>query len=230
MFALTGIVCVGLLVSLTALGINVTPLLAGAGIVGVAIGFGSQTLIKDIISGLFFLLDDAVRLGEYIQVGSLEGAVEKISLRSLRLRHPRGRLHTIPYGEIRHLTNYSRDWAIMKLELRLPFDADLELIRKVIKSVGEKLLQGPEHGSKFLQPVKSQGVRRMEDTAMIIGVKYMTHPMEQFVMRRVVFQSIQQAFAEKGIEFARPRIILEPSEHPTAENRTPEQPAPSSRP
>ncbi|MGY2047990.1 mechanosensitive ion channel family protein [Methylobacterium sp. JK268] len=229
-FALTGIVCAGLLVSLTALGVNVMPLLAGAGIVGVAIGFGSQTLIKDIVSGLFFLLDDAVRLGEYIQVGNLEGAVEKISIRSLRLRHPRGRLHTIPYGEIRHLTNYSRDWAIMKLELRVPFDADLELIRKVIKGVGETLLQDPEHGPKFLQPAKSQGVRRMEETAMIIGVKYMTYPMEQFTMRRVVFQSIQQAFAEKGIAFARPRIILEQDDHPAAENRTPEQPSPPSRP
>src|SRR5262249_11858460 len=124
-FSLICILCIAAMVALSSLGVAIGPLLAGAGIIGLAFGFGSQTLVKDIVSGIFFLLDDAFRLGEYIQVGTLEGTVEKISIRSLRLRHPRGRLHTVPFGEIKFLTNNSRDWAIMKLELRLPFDTDL---------------------------------------------------------------------------------------------------------
>ena len=111
-----------------------------------AIGFGAQTLVKDIISGVFFLADDAFRVGEYIDVGDVMGTVEHISIRSLRLRHHRGPVHTIPFGEIQHLTNFSRDWAIMKIEFRLPFDADLEKVRKIIKKVGQTLMADPVHG------------------------------------------------------------------------------------
>ncbi|MFL5336798.1 MAG: mechanosensitive ion channel family protein, partial [Geminicoccaceae bacterium] len=100
---------------LSAMNLDIRPLLAGAGVVGLAVGFGAQTLVRDVISGMFFLLDDAFRRGEYIDVGAVKGTVERISIRSFTLRHHRGALHTIPFGQIGHLTNYSRDWAIMKL-------------------------------------------------------------------------------------------------------------------
>jgi small-conductance mechanosensitive channel len=197
------------MIVLSELGVNIGPLIAGAGIVGLAVGFGAQTLVKDILSGLFFLIDDAFRVGEYIDVGEVRGMVEHISIRSLRLRHHRGPVHTIPFGEIHHLTNYSRDWAIMKLELRVPFDTDIEKVRKIIKKVGQELMEHDVHGPNFLQPVKSQGVNRMDDSAFIIRVKFMTKPGEQFVLRRVVFSRIQEVFAENGIQFAPRRVIVD---------------------
>ena len=121
------------LVALSALGVNIAPLLAGAGVVGLAIGFGAQTLVRDVITGVFFLIEDAFRVGEYIDVGARKGTVEAISLRSLRLRHQRGALHTVPFGEIKSLSNESRDWSIVKLEFRIPFDTDLGKVKKIIK-------------------------------------------------------------------------------------------------
>ncbi len=191
------------------LGVDIGPLIAGAGVVGIAIGFGAQTLVKDIVSGLFFLMDDAFRVGEYIEVGSVRGVVERISIRSLRLRHQNGPVHTVPFGEIQHLTNYSRDWAIMKLEVRVPFDTDMEKVRKIVKKVGQELMADPELGKNFLQPLKSQGVNRMDDSAFIVRVKFMAKPGEQFLLRREVFRRVQEAFAQQGIKFAPRRVIVD---------------------
>ncbi|MEO1613063.1 MAG: mechanosensitive ion channel domain-containing protein, partial [Pseudomonadota bacterium] len=124
-FVLLIIAVTSVLLILMEMGINVAPLFAGAGVVGLAIGFGAQSLVRDILSGVFFLSDDAFRKGEYIDVGDVKGTVEKISLRSFQLRHHLGALNTIPFGEIKHLTNYSRDWVMMKLPLRLTYDTDV---------------------------------------------------------------------------------------------------------
>ncbi|WP_232830374.1 mechanosensitive ion channel family protein [Oceanicella sp. SM1341] len=190
------------------LGVNVAPLFAGAGVVGLAIGFGSQTLVRDILSGMFFLLDDAFRKGEYIDVGEVKGTVEKISLRSFQLRHHLGALNTIPFGEIRHLTNYSRDWVMMKLPLRLTYDTDVDKLRKVIKKLGQELLEHPTEGHKFVQPLKSQGVYMMEDSAMIVRVKFMTRPGDQWTTRKLVYQRIREVFAENGIKFAHREVTV----------------------
>ncbi len=208
-FLLVVIAVMVAMIILSELGVDIGPLIAGAGIIGIAIGFGAQTLVRDILSGVFFLIDDAFRVGEYIDVGSVRGMVEHISIRSLRLRHHLGPVHTIPFGEIAHLTNFSRDWAIMKLELRVPFDTDLEKVRKIVKKVGQELMAHPEHGKSFLQPVKSQGVHRMDDDAFIIRVKFMARPGEQFVLRREVYRRIQEAFCENGIHFAPRRVIVD---------------------
>jgi small-conductance mechanosensitive channel len=196
------------LILLSALGIDVGPLLAGAGIAGLAIGFGAQTLVKDILSGVFFLLDDAFRLGEYIEADSSKGTVVHISVRSLKLRHPRGKLLTIPYGSLGAITNYSRDWAIMKLDLRVPYDTDLEKVRKIMKKLGQRLADDPELGPKFLAPVKSQGVREIDDSAMILRVKFKSRPHDQFILRREVFKHIQHEFAKNDIEFAPRKVTI----------------------
>jgi small-conductance mechanosensitive channel len=114
---------------LAALGVDILPLLAGASVVGVAIGFGSQTLVRDIVSGAFFLMDDAFRLGEYIEVGSDKGVVEKINVRSVFLRHHRGALNILPYGEIKRLRNTSRDWIIHVMEFRLTYDTNIQQVK-----------------------------------------------------------------------------------------------------
>lgn len=202
------IVLVGLTV-LSSLGVNVAPLIAGAGVVGVAIGFGAQSLVKDIVSGIFYLIDDAFRIGEYIEIGNLRGTVEAMSLRSMRVRHHRGAIHTIPFGELKSLTNYSRDWVIMKLEFRVPFETDLALVKKLVKQVGAELQADPVYGGQFIEPLKSQGVRRMEEFNMVVGVKFMARPGAQWVIRRDAYQKLRDAFDKHGISFAQRNVKVE---------------------
>ena len=196
------------MIILSNMGVDIAPLFAGAGVIGLAVGFGAQTLIRDIFSGGFFLFDDAFRKGEYIELGDIRGTVEKISLRSFQLRHHNGPLHTIPFGEITQLTNYSRDWVMMKLPLRLTYDTDVERVRKLVKKLGQRLLEHPEVGSLFLQPLKSQGVYTMEDSAMIIRVKFMTKPGDQFVTRKVVYAAIRELFEQENIKFANKEVTV----------------------
>ena len=194
------------LVSLSAMGVDTGPLLAGAGVVGLAIGFGSQTLVKDVVSGFFFLLEDAFRLGEYIDIGKAKGTVEGISVRSLKLRHHRGALNTVPFGSIDVIENFSRDWAIMKLKVRVPFETDLNMVRKLLKRVGHELAEVEAIRDDFLQPFKAQGAVEVDDYGFVISTKFMSKPGKQFVIRRYAFQAMQDAFEENGIPFSRPRI------------------------
>ena len=210
------------LIVLLELGINVSPLFAGAGVVGLAIGFGAQTLVRDIFSGAFFLIDDAFRKGEYIDIGDVKGTVEKISVRSFQLRHHLGALNTIPFGEIKVLTNYSRDWVIMKLPLRVTYDTDVEKVRKLIKKLGQELLDDPVIGENFLQPLKSQGVIEMQDSAMIIRVKFMTKPGDQWLVRKKVYEEIRALFAREGIRFAHREVTVRLADG-KADDLTPEQ-------
>ena len=190
------------------MGVNVAPLIAGAGVIGIAIGFGAQTLVRDVMSGVFFLIDDAFRRGEYVEIGSTMGTVERISVRSLQLRHHKGAVHTIPFGEIQTLTNYSRDWVIMKLPLRLTFDTDPAQVKKIIKKIGAEMMEDPELGPKLQEPPKSQGVIQMEDSAMILRVKFMATPGEQWVLRRELLHRIRSAFEEAGIRFANREVTV----------------------
>lgn len=187
------------MILLSSLGIEIGPLLAGAGVVGIAIGLGAQSSIADILAGVFFLLEDAFHVGDYVEVGNLRGTVEGISLRSLKLRHHRGAVHTLPFGRIPSLTNYSRDWALMRLEFRVRPETDVALVKKLVKRIGQELAADPELGPHFIEPLKSQGVRRVEDDAVIIGIKYIARPGEQFVIRREAYQRILGAFRENGI-------------------------------
>jgi small-conductance mechanosensitive channel len=208
-FMFATLVAVGVMIVLSSLGVNIGPLLAGAGVVGIAIGFGAQTLVRDIVSGMFFLMDDAFRVGEYVDVGDIQGTVEKISIRSMQLRHYSGLVHTVPFGEIRHLTNWSRDWAQMRFEIRVPFETDIDKVRKIIKKVGKEMMADPEFGPLMLSPLKSQGVNKMDDSALIVRCKFMSIPGEQFALRRQAYNRIQRAFAEEGINFAPRRVLVE---------------------
>lgn len=195
--------------ALSNLGVNIGPLLAGAGVVGLAIGFGAQTLVRDIVAGIFFLIDDAIRVGEYIEFGDIRGEVEKISIRSLILRHHRGAIHVVPFGELKSITNYNRDWSIFKMEFGVPYETDIDKVRKIIKNIGTELLKDPEHGKKFLEPLKSQGVVAFGNSALNVRVKFKCKPREQFVLRRIVHQRIKQEFDRNGITFAYPRVVVE---------------------
>jgi small-conductance mechanosensitive channel len=208
-FMLVVIIVMAGLIVLSALGVNIGPLIAGAGVFGLAIGFGAQTLVKDIISGVFFLMDDAFRVGDYLEVSGTKGTVEHISLRSLRLRNPRGQVYFIPFGDLKLVTNLSRDYVIMKLDFRVRYDADVEKIRKIIKKkVYKVIMKNPDLGPKLLEPIKSQGVREMDDSAMVMRVKYKTKPGDQFAIRKEVYHLMQEAFKEAGIEFAHRNVTV----------------------
>ena len=131
-FALFIVLVMASLSALAAMGLQIGPLLAGAGVVGIAVGFGAQTLVRDILSGIFFLLDDAFRVGEYIESGGIRGTVESFSLRSVKLRHLNGQLHTVPFGDLKAITNYSRDWVVETLHLMVTYDTDLDLLEDVV--------------------------------------------------------------------------------------------------
>ncbi len=207
-FLLITIVVIASMVVLAELGVNIAPLFAGAGVVGLAIGFGAQTLIRDIFSGAFYLIDDAFRKGEYIDIGSAKGVVEKISIRSMQLRHHRGALTTIPFGEIQQVENFSRDWAVMKLAFRVTYDTDVEKMRKIIKNFGKELLDDEYFGPMFLAPLKSQGILSMEDSAMIARVKFTTKPGKQFELRKVVYAGLRDLFEQNGIKFAHRQVTV----------------------
>ena len=193
----TAIIVMTLLIGLGNIGIDITPLLAGAGIVGIAIGFGAQALVRDVVSGVFFLVDDAFRVGEYLEIEGTVGTVEKISLRSLQLRHHKGPAPTIPYGEIPKVTNNSRDWVIVKLKFTFPFETDANKIKKIFKKIGQDMLE-TEYASDLLQTFKSQGVYDVDDVGIIIRGKFMAKPGTQWAIRKDVYNRIQQALDEAG--------------------------------
>ncbi|MES0809866.1 mechanosensitive ion channel domain-containing protein [Roseibium sp. SCPC15] len=197
------------LLALSQLGVNITPLLAGAGVVGLAVGFGAQTLVRDVVSGIFFLMDDAFRLGEFIDTGGTQGTIEKISIRSLQLRGTRGAVHIVPYGEIPKLTNLSRDWVIMKLKFTVPFDTDVEKVRKLFKRIGQEIMEMEEFQEDILAPFKGQGVADVDDVGIVVRGKFTTKPGKQFGVRKEIYKRVQKAFEENGIQFARKEVRVQ---------------------
>lgn len=215
-------VSLGLIVAmivLASLGVEIGPLLAGAGVVGIAIGLGAQQTIADILAGIFFLLEDSFRIGDYVEVGSLKGQVESISLRSMKLRHQRGQVHTLPFGQMKSLTNYNRDWALIRLEFRVAPETDLDLVKKLVKKIDKELQADPTLGPGFIQPLKSQGIRNVEDGAIVIGIKYIAKPGTQFLIRKAAYEKLIAAFRENNIEIVGRGVVVrvETGEHPSPE-------------
>ena len=206
---LIGLAVVSVIVALATLGLDIGPLLAGLGVVGIAIGFGAQSLVRDVISGLFFLMEDAFRVGEYIDTGRLRGTVEGMSLRSVRLRHQNGQVHTIPFGQVQSVTNYSRDWSVIKFNLQLEPTADIETVRKVIKRVGQELLDDPEIGAEFIQPLKMQGVIDVLQTALVVRCKFTVTPIRPTYIQRRALQRLIEAFSAAEIRFAAPNFTMQ---------------------
>ncbi|UIJ74186.1 mechanosensitive ion channel family protein [Aurantimonas sp. HBX-1] len=198
----TFILVVAVLTILSGMGIAIAPLIAGAGIFGVAIGLGSQTIVKDFLGGIFYMLDDAFRVGEYIQSGDYKGKVESFSLRSVRLRHHRGPVFTVPFGDLGAIQNMSRDWVIDKMVINVTYDSDIDLARRIIKKIGLELAEDPEFAPSIIEPLKMQGVDSFGDYAVALRMKMMTRPGEQFGIRRKALLMIKKAFAENGIKIA----------------------------
>ncbi|WP_454811804.1 mechanosensitive ion channel domain-containing protein [Labrys neptuniae] len=188
--------------ALWTLGIEITPLLAGAGVLGLAVGFGAQALVRDIIAGIFYLVEDVFRIGEYIESGSsTKGTVERITLRTVALRHHNGPLHFVPYGSLGTVRNNSRDWVIEKFNLPLPVAVDSEQVRKIIKKVGEGMQADPDIGPLIREPLKAK-LYRIDPGIKIFRCKFQTAPGKQFDVRAEAFKRIETALKAAGISFA----------------------------
>jgi small-conductance mechanosensitive channel len=204
------ILVVAVISALAQLGVNVTALLAGAGVAGIAIGFGAQKLVADLVSGVFFLLDDAFRVNEYIGAGSIEGTVEKIGLQSMHLRKSDGAIHCVPYSSVDTITNFSRDWGTSKLSFTVPFDTDIDRVRKIFKRIGQDILDNPLYADALLQPFKFKGVNQVTDLGIVVRGKFMFKPelAKQFLIQREIYRRVQSEFATAGIQFARRELRI----------------------
>jgi small-conductance mechanosensitive channel len=197
------IVFIAVVIALEDFGINVMPLIAGASIFGIAISFGSQTLVRDIVSGIFYLTDDAFRVGEYIDCGKAKGTVEGFTLRSIKLRHQNGQVHTIPFGQLGQITNFSRDWITVKFNLRFARDTDIEKLRKASKKIGTDMLEVPEIKAEILAPFKMQGVADIIDNALLVRFKFTARPGNPAMIQREAVKRMFKVFPAEGIEFAK---------------------------
>jgi moderate conductance mechanosensitive channel len=197
------------LIVLSRLGIDTAPLIAGAGVFGLAISFGAQSLVRDVISGLFYLWDDAFRVGEYIDTGRLKGTVEALGIRSVKLRHHNGPLHTIPYGQLGAVTNQSRDFATIKFNLRLEPGTDIELVRKAAKQIGLAMQEVPEIAAEVMLPLKMQGIAEVAENAVVVRFKFTARPVKPSWVQREYLKTMYRVFAEKGITFASGTLTLQ---------------------
>lgn len=194
------VVMVSLLV-LSHLGFNITPLLAGASVIGLAISFGSQALVKDIVTGVLFLAEDSFRIGEYIVCGNSSGTVEGFTLRSVRLRHQDGQIFTVPFGQIGEIVNFSRDWSTVKFNMSLDRDVDLDDVRRVTANVAAELKT--DYRDRLLDSLKVQGVKDVTDTAIVVQFLFTALPRDPGEIERAARSRLLKAFRDDGISLSR---------------------------
>jgi len=197
------IVLIAVMIALGDFGIDITPLIAGASVFGIAISFGCQTLVRDIVSGFFYLSDDAFRVGEYIDAGRAKGTVEGFTLRSIKLRHQNGQVHTIPFGQLGQITNFSRDWITVKFNLRFARDTDIEKLRKAAKKIGAEIAELPQFKDEVLAPFKMQGVADIIENALLIRFKFTARPGNPAAIQREAVKRMFSTLPALGIEFAK---------------------------
>jgi small conductance mechanosensitive channel len=197
-------VIVGLTV-LSELGINITPLLAGAGVVGLAIGFGAQTLVRDIITGLFILIEDTISVDDYVMLGGHEGTVEALSIRSIRLRDISGIVRTVPFSDVTAVINYTREFAYAVLEIGIAYKEDVDRVTQVIEEVGQELRQDPEQRVHILADLQVQGLDRFDDSAVVIKARIKTAPGRQWAVRRAFNRLLKRRFDAENIEIPFPQ-------------------------
>ena len=196
------IAVVGGLLVLSELGVNISPLIAGASVFGLAVSFGSQSLVRDIVSGIFFLAEDSFRIGEYVDCSKVKGTVEGFSVRSLKLRHQNGQLHIVPFGQVGHITNFSRDWTVVKFNIAFANGTDVELLRKTVKKIGLAMMEEAQFKPILLQPLKMQGVVDIKDNSVIVRFKFMARPKNPTMVQRMAIRRMYDQFPALGIQFA----------------------------
>ncbi len=201
------IVVAGILV-LDSLGVNIAPVLAGAGILGLAIGFGAQSLVKDIITGVFMLIENNIAIGDIVRVKDIGGAVEGFNLRSVRLRDYNGNVHVIPNSSIDVVTNFTKDFSRAVFDIGVAYREDVDRVIGVIRQVADEMAADPVWGEQILEPVEIAGVERFDDSAVTIRGRFKTKPIKQWGIRREFNKRIKKAFDEHQIEIPFPYRTL----------------------
>ncbi|MBB4312835.1 mechanosensitive ion channel domain-containing protein [Roseospira marina] len=202
------LVVVASLIVLSEIGVDIAPLLAGAGVIGLAIGFGSQKLVQDVISGVFNLLEDTIGVGDVVQVGSHAGVVEAMSIRSIRLRDLSGNLHTIPFSGVDTVTNMTKDFSYYLLEVGIAYRENTDYVTSILHEIGAELQADDEYGPSILEPLEVLGVDGFKDSAVIIKARIMTKPIMQWWVGREFNRRMKHRFDALGIEIPFPHTTL----------------------
>ncbi len=210
--AIVIVVVTGMLV-LGELGISIAPVLATAGVAGIAIGFGAQSLIKDYFNGIFLLLDDQVRVGDVVEVGGKGGLVEEVTLRFVRLRDIEGHVHYVPNGEIKIVTNRTREFATPLIEVGIAYREDPEEAIEVMREVAAALRADPAWTERITQDLEVIGVDRWADSAVILRARFrVVPPLQQWNVKREYLKRLKDAFDRRGIEIPFPHLTVYPGQ------------------
>jgi len=189
-------------------GVSVGPILAGAGILGLAVGFGSQTLVKDLINGLFILFEDSIRVGDWINLGDKGGNVEAVSIRTIRLRDLNGNVHVIPNSSVDVLTNLSKEYSRAVMDVGVAYREDVDEVMEILKEIGAEMCQDPDYAPDILEPLEVFGLDRFEDSAVVIRARFTTRPLKQWSIRREFNRRLKRVFDARGIEIPFPHQTL----------------------
>jgi small-conductance mechanosensitive channel len=190
------------------LGIQLGPLLATAGIGAVAIGFGAQSLVKDVIGGFFIILENQYRIGDAIEVAGVSGLVESVSLRKTVLRDLEGRVHTIPNGEIKVVSNLSKEWSRSVLDIGISYRENIDEVIDLLAQIGRKLEAEEPYKSAILEPLQILGLERFGESQLVIRIMVKTVPLKQWDVGRELRKRIKKRFDEKGIQMPFPHRVL----------------------
>ena len=202
--AIVGLWAVVVIITLEQIGLNITPILAGAGIIGLAVGFGAQNLVRDLISGFFMVMEDQVRVGDVAIVNGTGGLVEAITFRTIVLRDLSGVVHIFPNGTINTLSNMTKVWSGYVMDVGVAYKEDTDHVVEVMRRVGDELRQDPDLGPKILEPIEVFGVDDFADSAVVIKARLKTHPIQQWGVGREYRRRLKKAFDAEGIEIPFP--------------------------
>lgn len=194
------------LIILSELGINIAPLLAGAGVAGLAIGFGAQKLVQDIITGLFILFEDLISVGDVVSVGSKDGLVEAITIRTVRLRDLAGNVHTIPFSSIGAITNMTRDFSYYVFEIGVSYREDTDVVMDELRAIGQEMMLDPKYTPLILEPIEILGVDSFASAAVIIKARIKTLPIKQWEVGREFNRRMKKRFDSVAIEMWFPNL------------------------
>lgn len=196
------------LMILAEVGVSIGPLLASAGVIGLAVGFGAQKLVQDVITGAFILFEDAIAVGEVVNVAGTGGLVESISIRTIRLRDLGGNLHTIPFSAVDTVTNMTKDFSYYLLDIGIAYREDTDQVTEVVKEIVEEMRAEPEFASKILEPIEVLGVDQFADSAVIIKARIKTKPIQQWSVGRAFNRRMKRRFDELGVEIPFPHQTI----------------------
>ncbi|HEX6173346.1 MAG TPA: mechanosensitive ion channel family protein [Candidatus Binatia bacterium] len=186
-------------------GVNVTPILASAGVVGLAVGFGAQNLVKDFVSGFFLILENQIRVGDVAIINGTGGLVEAITFRTIVLRDQAAVVHVFPNGSINTLSNMTKDWSAYVMDIGVGYKEDTDHVIEVMRRVGGELQADPQYGSAMLEPIEIIGLDAFTDSAVIIKARLKTLPIRQWMVGREYRRRLKKAFEAENIEFPFPQ-------------------------